>query len=604
MFSLRSLPLKSLLPKLFLLTSLAFMPAMVSGCSQKAPAASPSTPESTTAELNQLADTYFDQVYFRYSPSIATLQGFHGYDAQLEDYSLNAIHRETADLNRFETKFEAIPASQLDLNSQGDRELLLGNIRSTLLSLNTVRSWEKNPDYYSSGISNSAFVLMERSFASPDERLGLLIAREKQMPAALEAARQNLKNPPRVYTEIALEQLPDIIAFFKTDVPEAFKQARNEQLRAGFSTTNNAVIAALENYQDWLKKYLLPQSHGDFRLGAETYSKLLLDDEMVDTPLPRLLEIGYADLHKNQAEFNRIAGEIDPKRKPREVLAELDRDHPAPGDLLQSFRDTFQGLIEFIRAHQIVDIPSPVLPRVKETPPFMRATTTASMDTPGPLEKVATEAYFNVTLPAAHDTHRQIEERMAGFNRGTIVSTAVHEAYPGHYIQFLWVPRAPGKVRQLLGANSNAEGWAHYCEQMMLDEGYGQPGTGARDVRDAKMIRLGQLQDALLRNARFVVGIKMHTGQMTFEQAVQFFEHEGYQTHESGLIETKRGTSDPTYLYYTLGKLQILKLRADLQKKEGAHFSLKQFHDDFLQQGWPPIKMVRRALLGDDSPTL
>jgi uncharacterized protein (DUF885 family) len=234
----------------------------------------------------------------------------------------------------------------------------------------------------------------------------------------------------------------------------------------------------------------------------------------------------------------------------------------------------------------------------------MRATTTASMDTPGPFEKVATEAYFNVTLPAPTDTAEQVKGRMGEFNRGTIISTAVHEAYPGHYVQFLWAPQAPSTVRKILGASSNAEGWAHYCEQMMLDQGYGQPGTGARDARDAKMIRLGQLQDALLRDARFVVGIQMHTGQMTFDQGVEFFATEGYQTHESGLIETKRGTSDASYLYYTLGKLQILKLRADLEKKEGAQFSLQQFHDDFLKQGFPPIKIVRRALMGDDSPTL
>lgn len=588
----------------FAFTPLFLAATLVTGCSHIAPRNPAAKSDASATQLRELADAYFEQVYFRYSPTTATQQGFHGYDAQLENYARATLDRETTDLEKFKTKFEAIPASQLDLTSQGDRELLLGNIRSTLLSINTIRLWEKDPDYYSSGISNSAFVLMERTFASPDDRLKLLIAREKQMPAALEDARQNLKNPPHIYTEIALEQLPDIIAFFKKDVPEAFQQARNEQLRAEFSQTNAAVIAALEAYRGWVSKDLLPRSQGDFRLGADTYSRLLLDEEMVDTPLPRLLEIGYADLHKNQAAFNRIAAEIDPKRTPHEILAELGSDHPAPGHLLTSFSDTFQGLIQFIQSHHIVEIPSPILPKVIETPPFLRATTTASMDTPGPLEKIATEAYFNVTLPGAHDTRRQVEERMAEFNRGTIVSTAIHEAYPGHYVQFLWVPRSPSKVRALLGANSNAEGWAHYCEQMMLDEGYGQPGTGARDARDAKMIRLGQLQDALLRDARFVVGIKMHTGQMTFDQGVAFFEKEGYQTHESGLVETKRGTSDATYLYYTLGKLEILKLRADLQKKEGAEFNLEKFHDAFLQQGFPPIKIVRRALLGDDSPTL
>jgi uncharacterized protein (DUF885 family) len=570
------------------------------GCSHKTDA----PPPDSSAALYSLADEYFDQVYFRYAPSNGTADGFHQYDPQLEDYTSASVDRQTADLKRFEARFDAIPAEQLDLTSQGDRELLLGNIHSTLLALNTIRLWEKDPDTYSSGISNGAFVLMERSFASPDDRLRSLIAREKQMPAALEAAHENLKNPPHIYTEIALEQLPDIVSFFQSDVPKAFEQAQDPQLKSEFAQSNGAVITALKNYKSWLRSDVLPNSNGDFRFGADTYSKLLLYDEMVDTPLPRLLEIGYADLHQNQAEFNRIAHELEPGRQPREVQAELGRDHPAPGQLLQSFHDTFEGLIRFINEKHIVDIPSQVRPTLKNTPPFMRATTTASMDTPGPFEKVSTQAFFNVTVPDAHNTRQQTQELMAEFNRGTIISTAIHEAYPGHYVQFLWVPQAPTKVRKILGASSNAEGWAHYCEQMMLDEGYGQPGTGARDARDAKMIRLGQLEDALLRDARFVVGIQMHTGNMSFDQAVKFFVDEGYQTPAGALVETKRGTADATYLYYTLGKLQILKLRADLKKKEGEGFSLARFHDDFLKQGFPPIKIVRRALLGDTSPTL
>jgi uncharacterized protein (DUF885 family) len=349
---------------------------------------------------------------------------------------------------------------------------------------------------------------------------------------------------------------------------------------------------------------LLPRSNGDFRIGADAFSKKLLYDEMVDTPLDKLLEIGYADLHKNQAEFDRIAKEVDPAKTPKEVLADLAAIHPPPDQLLQSFRDQFHGLIQFIREKKIVTIPSDVQPTLEETPPFMRATTFASMDTPGPFETHSTTAYFNVTLPDKSFTPAQVADYMAAFNIGTIVSTSVHEAYPGHYVQFLWVPQAPGKVRKLLGASSNAEGWAHYCEQMMLDEGYGQPGAGAKDAREAKLIRLGQLQDALLRDARFIVGIKMHTGQMSFDEAIDFFVKEGYQSRSTGTVETKRGTADPTYLYYTLGKLQILKLRADMQKKQGAAFSLEQFHDDFLKEGFPPIKIVRREMLGDDSPTL
>ncbi len=445
---------------------------------------------------------------------------------------------------------------------------------------------------------------MERAFAPPDDRLRALIARERRMPAVFDDARRNLRNPPRIFTEIALEQLPGNIAFFQKDLPAAFVQARDPQVKAEFARANAAVIAALESYRQWLQSDLLPRSHGDFRIGAETFHRKLEYDEMVDMPLPELLKIGYADLRKNQAEFARIARQIDPGKPPGQILQELARDHPAPGQLLQSFRDTFNGLILFIEQRHIVEIPSQVRPILEETPPFMRATTVASMDTPGPFETVAKEAYFNVTLPGPKDSPQAVEERMEEFNRGTIISTSVHEAYPGHYIQFLWTPYAPSTVRKLLGASSNAEGWAHYCEQMMLDEGFGQPGTGARDARDAKMIRLGQLQDALLRDARFVVGIRLHTGRFTFDQAVDFFVREGYQTRESAMTETKRGASDPTYLYYTLGKLEILKLRADLMRKEGPSFSLEKFHDDFLKQGYPPIPIVRRALLGNNSPAL
>jgi uncharacterized protein (DUF885 family) len=276
---------------------------VVSGCTHR----TTPTPPSPNTALAQLADEYFDQVYFHYNPTAATALGLHEYDAQLDDYSRAAVDRETADLNRFEAKFSAIQPSQLDLTNQGDLALLLGSIHSSLLSLNTLRPWEKDPDIYSSGIANSAFVLMERTFASPDDRLRSLVAREKQMPAALQAAHENLNNPPRIYTEIALEQLPDTIHFFQADVPQAFHEAHNDQTKADFAKSNAAVIAALQDYQIWLQKDLLPRSHGDFRYGADNYVKLLAYEEMVDTPLPRLLEIGYADLHKNQADFNRIA---------------------------------------------------------------------------------------------------------------------------------------------------------------------------------------------------------------------------------------------------------------------------------------------------------
>jgi uncharacterized protein (DUF885 family) len=563
--------------------------------------------------FNFLADQYFSDVYFHFTPTAGTSAGLHQYDSQLEDYSSANIQKQIAVLHTYEKKIESIDPSALDTSVAGDRDILLNNIRSQLLTLEIIRPWEKNPDIYSSGITNSAFVIMERPYASTNTRLKSLVEREKLMPQVLLEARKNLKNPPKIYTEIALEQIDGLVSFFQIDIPSAFfsgpDAATDAEAKSAFAKSNAIVIDALKSYGAWMKSDLLPGSNGDYKLGADTFAKKLRYDEMVDIPLDRLLGIAFDDLHRNQAEFARIAKEVDPTKTPEQVLAELAAIHPAPDKLLGSFQDTFSSLITFIDTNHIITIPSKVEPTLEETPPFMRATTQASMDPPGPFETHSTKAYFNVTLPEKDWTAEHIAEHMAAFNAGTIISTSVHEAYPGHYVQFLWTPQFPSTIRKVLGANTNIEGWAHYCEQMMLDQGYGQPSTeatGAKkiDEREAKLIRLGQLQDALLRDARFVNSIKLHTGQFTYDQAVNFFVTDGYQSHSVAVVETKRGTADATYLYYTLGKLEIMKLRADMMKKQGATFNLETFHNDFMRQGFAPIKVIRKAMLHDDSPVL
>jgi uncharacterized protein (DUF885 family) len=557
------------------------------------PHAMPTTTEAA-ANFDHLVDQYFD-FYFQFHPTEGTAAGFHQYDSKLEDLSDSARTAEIAGLHEYLAKFGAVPASDLSEESAGDRAFLISTIHGRLLELENVQMWRKDPDHYTGELSYSVFLVMKRNFAPQEERLKSVIAREQQAPKLFAAARHNLENPPRVYTEVALQQLPDTINFFRHDVPAAFPEVKDPKLLAEFKQSNDGAVTALEKYENFLQRDLLPVSHGDFRLGAENFSKKLLYDEMVDIPLDHLLEIGYADLHRNQQRLKEVAAQIDPKHTPREVLGVLQKDHPAPDQLLPAFRGVLGGLKEFIEQHHIITIPSEVLPIVEETPPFERALTTASMDTPGAYETKATEAMFNVTLPDPSWPPQKIEEWMEGFNRGTIISTAVHEVYPGHYTQFLWSKRLPTKTRKLLYCNTNAEGWAHYTEQMMLDEGYGNG--------DLKL-RLGQLDDALLRDARFIVGIKMHTGQMTLNQATQFFIQEGYQVPPVAEEEAKRGTSDPTYLYYTLGKLQILKLRADYKAKMGDKFSLMEFHDRFMEQGGLPLKIIRKAMLGDDSPTL
>jgi uncharacterized protein (DUF885 family) len=577
-----------------------------------APAAWAETPAAVTAHdtttaadtaFMHLADQWFDEYYFPANPTSGTSAGLHQYDTRLEDYSRTGVERNVKALKTWQQRIAAVDPATLGERVQGDRQLVLNSIRSSLLTLETIRPWEKNPDTYSSGITYSAFNLMARKFAPPAARLRSLIAREKAMPAVFDAARTNLGNPPKIYTEIALEQLPGIVHFFQNDVPSAFAEVTDADLKRQFAASNGAVIKALQDYQAWVKSDLLPRSHGDFRIGAQAFRDKLEYDEMVTLPLDDLIAIDMANLRDNQRRFAEVAKELDPKKTPREVLAELASDYPPPDKILDTFRDNFDHLVGFIKARHIITLPSDVRPIVEETPPFMRAITFASMDTPGPYETVAKEAYFNVTLPDPSWNKQRTREFMAQFSYPVITSIATHEAYPGHYVQFLWMHKLDDRVRKLLGSASNAEGWAHYCEQMMLDQGLAKY-IYPDDKRQQLLLRLGQLQDALLRNARFVVGIKLHTGQMTMDQAIDFFVKEGYQSHAVGEVETKRGTSDPTYLYYTLGKLEILKLRADLEAKEGKAFNLEQFHDAFMRQGFAPIAIVRKAMLGDDSPPL
>src|SRR6266496_1140339 len=551
-------------------------------------------PSATPADFDKLVDQTFDSFY-KFNPTQATADGFHQYDTRLEDFSQASVNAEVAAAKLSLDKLQAFSPAGLSQESTGDLEFLTARTNARLLELETVQMWRRNPDSYTSTATFSIFVLMSRTFAPQAERLRSVVARERAIPKLLEEAKKNLSDVPRVYTEVALDNLSGTAGFFQNDVPKAFSGVEDPKLLAEFHASNLAAIAALKEYQAFLKQNLLPASNGDFRLGTETYRKKLLYDEMVDVPLDRLLEIGYSDLRRNQQRVKEVAATIDAKKSPREVMADLQNDHPTADQLLPTFRNALGGLKQFIEEKKIITIPSQVPPIIEETPPFERALTSASMDTPGAYEKVAKEAFFNVTPVEPDWPAERKEQWLQGFNRGTIISTAIHEVYPGHYTQFLWVQQAPSKTRKLLFCGSNAEGWAHYTEQMMLDEGYGNG--------DPKL-RLGQLLDALLRDARFISGIEMHTGKMTLAQSKQFFIDEGYQTPAVADAESKRGTSDPTYLVYTVGKLEILKLREDYKTMKGDKFSLQDFHDEFMRQGGMPLKIIRKTMLGNDTPTL
>src|SRR2546425_700688 len=285
--------------------------------------------------FQQLVDAYFDD-YFKAHPSQATGLGFHQYDHQAEDFSISAHQQNRRRLLEYLAAFQAINPRALSQNDRDDREIMIATIHGLLLEEDHIQMWRKNPDNYSSALTSSIFSLIKRSFAPPEERLHSVIEREKQIPRALEQAREVLRNPPKIYTNIAIEQLPGNIDFFQSAVPEAFKDVKDTTLLTAFKQSNDTAIAALKEYQSWLQTKLLPQSHGIFAIGLENYRLKLLYDEMVDMPLPQLLKIGYAQLRKDQHTLIETARRIDPKKTPEEVLKDMERDHPAANTLLSS----------------------------------------------------------------------------------------------------------------------------------------------------------------------------------------------------------------------------------------------------------------------------
>jgi uncharacterized protein (DUF885 family) len=561
-----------------------------------APAVDDAPPAQVSADqvFTGFVDRYFAGL-FHFDPARATEAGLHTYDAELPASSRREIEAEIARAKRALAELAGIPKEPLARENQFDAVLLENSIRAHLLDLENIRMWEKDPDFYNGVISQALFLLVQRDFAPLDERLRSLIARERQVPEILRSARANLTNPPAIYTKIATLQVASEIRFLRDDLPRAIAGAKDARLKAEFAQVNQRAIEEYEKFLEYLRTDLASRSQGSFAIGAENYRKKLLYEEMVDIPLDRLLEIGEKALRQTQDNFKATAALIDSEKPPAAVMAQLSQDHPDAEKLIAETQAGLEDLRNFVTSHRIVTIPSPENPRVTETPAFMRALTFASMDSPGAFEETSTEAFYNVTLPEPDWSATQREEHLRAFSRNDIRMTSIHEVFPGHYTQFLWVRRAPTKVRKLLGADTNAEGWAHYAEQMMLEEGYGEG--------DPKLL-LSQLHEALLRLCRYIVGLRMHTRGMTLEEGIAFFEQEGYPERVNAEREAMRGTSDPTYLVYTLGKLQLLKLREDYQKKVGDQFKLKEFHDRFLGFGYPPIKLIRKEMLGDDSPTL
>jgi uncharacterized protein (DUF885 family) len=554
------------------------------------------TSGQTAPSLNEFVETYF-RSYFEFYPSEATSAGVHDYDGKLEDFRSQEMRRRSSELRGQLIRLEELRKQKLSPDDAIDASILDGRLRSELLDIDNVRWWRKNAIPYVAGPGQAADLIMKRNFAPPQERLRLLIDRMQGVDALLAAMRDNVTDAPREFTELAHRICTGSVGFFRTDVTEWARQAagQDEALFSLFQSGNRKTVIAFEITARFLVDQL-PLSTGSYAIGPSSFLKKLQYEEMIDLPLDRLLAIGEAQLDKDYKDFVETARRIQPGASPAQVMRSLSNQHPSEAQLVVSAKATLEDIRKFVVDKKIVSIPSEVRPAVMDTPPYARSGTFAAMDTPGALETKATEAFYYVTPPEKSWTPAHKEEHLRLFNKPVMDIITIHEVFPGHYTQFLYAKKFPTKTRQLISAHSNAEGWAHYAEQMMVEEGFGGG--------DPK-IKLAQLSEALLRDCRFVAGIKLHTQNQTVEQAARLFVDRGFQEPANAYEEARRGAYDPTYLYYTAGKLQIYKLREDYKRAQGSEYSLEKFHTDFIKQGSIPIKLVRQILLkGDQAPAL
>jgi uncharacterized protein (DUF885 family) len=559
--------------------------------------------ETEDGEYEAVAEEYI-KGYLGAHPLEGTALGLHEYDGKITDYSRLALDAELSRLRRFDDRLAKFDPGKLSPRQSIDLRILQAAVKKDLFEMQDMSVFERNPMVYARAADVNVYI--KRNFAPLEDRVRSLVAIESQIPNILIAARTNLNEVlPKPYVELAIQIAKGSAEFLKKDLVAAIGNLKDEQLRGAFHEANRKGANALNDYAAWLEREKLPKASMDFALGEEKFGRFLTQTELVDLPPQKILEIGLEQLKAEQAAFAEAAKKIDPNKSPIEVFKQIQSEHPTPQNLIADVAKDLDKIRKYVVSQHLVSIPSEVRAKVKETPQYLRATSFASMDTPGPFEKRANEAYYYVT-PAENDwPEKQKEEWLTAFNYYTSDVVSIHEAYPGHYVQLLHLNTSPAnKVEKIFGSYAFVEGWAHYCEKMMLDEGYGSSTNSTPsedDVKRAAKYRMAQADEALLRLCRLCVSIKMHTQKMSLDEATKFFQENCYYEEKPARQEAMRGTFDPGFLNYTLGKLQILKLRDDYKAQQGDDFSLQKFHNELLNHGMPQIRLLREIMLKDQS---
>ena len=541
------------------------------------------------------------EAHLAWRPAIGMALGLHQYDGRISDFSRASLRAELRRLKQFDAELAEFDPEPLGREAKFDYQLLQSLVRSEIFSIEKTESYWKNPMTYAQGIDLTQYI--KRNFAPLSNRVRSIIAIERNTPLLFSAARMNLQQVlPKPFVDTAIEVAEGQISFLQKDLPLGVQPVNDPSLIKEFQAANRIALTELSNYIAWLKSERLPQADNGFALGREKYREMMRLSEFVDLTPEQLLEIGLRELKNEQKRFAEAAAIIDPKRHAHDVFKDIQKEHPTADGLLPDTRKNLELIRNFVTERRIVTIPSEVRVKVEDTPPPLRRTSFASMDTPGIFETNATESYYYVTPTEPEWPEKQKEEWLTAFNYYTTDIVTIHEAYPGHYVQFLALKDSRGsRLSKISSSYAFGEGWAHYTEQMLLDEGFAAAGLNAsreEKLRAAKY-RLAQSDEALLRLCRLACSIKLHTQGMSADEATKFFVDNCYYEEKTSRQEAVRGTFDPGYLNYTLGKLMILKLRADWQQQEGARYSLQRFHDELLRHGAPPLPLLRERMLKD-----
>jgi hypothetical protein len=525
-----------------------------------------------TSGFAALRDRILDE-WLRDDPAMARNLGLHGSDGKIAGYGADAIKARIARLTQQQRDLAAVDKASLSADDALDLTLISSQAGLTLFQLDELAGYQHRPQFYDELFSVNVY--LDHDYAPIEERLQHLLEHEKASLAQIGNIRKNLVSPmSKPVVETALKIYKGYAEYLRGDVVKQIKGVGSAAFQADLATTN----AALADEADKLAAYLkdeVKKGDNSYVLGVEKYKKLLLLQEGLSVPLADFKKMGEENLQANKKAFE-LAGKKTKLTRPKSEA------------LLDEATKLMNSSRQFVIEKKIASLPFlNDLAVLKETPPFQRWNA-AFLDGPGPFETKVTQAYYYITRPDPTWPKKEQEEYLMGM--GILMATTVHEVYPGHFLQGQWIHKAPTRAQKMLSSYSFVEGWAHYGEQMMVEEGF-----GAEDPQN----KLGQLSDALLRNCRFVVSLGLHTEGMTLAQAEKRFITDCHQDKATAREQAVRGTFDPGYFAYTLGKVQILALREEAKKKLGAKFSLQKFHDALLSHGSPPVPLIHDRVLKD-----